>query len=213
LVGKEKRFVHALVRAGNGYIYALVADRARRRNLIYRVHLPGEALEPERALVSSESRPMRALFEMVLARAVAGARTTNSALRRGAEPVRVRMHIVVMPRNNPSAFLEHSDADVWLGSISIARGKAYTALAFSSDANAMTTRRLGELSQPGQPLWGIAATNKQAAFDIVTFPGGIPLYDSGGKLVGAIGVSGDGVEQDEAVALFGAEGYVFSMKQ
>ena len=36
--------------------------------------------------------------------------------------------------------------------------------------------------------------------------GGVPLYKDG-KLVGAIGVSGDGVEQDENVADAGAKGY------
>ena len=41
---------------------------------------------------------------------------------------------------------------------------------------------------------------------IITFPGGIPLY-KGGALVGGIGVSGDGVDQDEAVALAGAAGF------
>ncbi len=38
------------------------------------------------------------------------------------------------------------------------------------------------------------------------FPGGIPLY-KGGVLVGAIGVSGDGVDQDDLVAAAGAAGF------
>ncbi|HZZ33139.1 MAG TPA: heme-binding protein, partial [Phenylobacterium sp.] len=34
------------------------------------------------------------------------------------------------------------------------------------------------------------------------FPGGVPIYRSG-KLIGAIGVSGDGVDQDDMVAFLG----------
>lgn len=41
---------------------------------------------------------------------------------------------------------------------------------------------------------------------IVFFPGSVPLY-KGGQLVGGIGVSGDGVEQDDIVAAAGATGF------
>ncbi|MFQ5607184.1 MAG: heme-binding protein, partial [Candidatus Zixiibacteriota bacterium] len=41
---------------------------------------------------------------------------------------------------------------------------------------------------------------------ITIFPGGIPLY-RGGQLVGGIGVSGDGVDQDDIIAAAGANGY------
>jgi len=41
---------------------------------------------------------------------------------------------------------------------------------------------------------------------VVFFAGSIPLY-SGGQLVGGLGVSGDGVEQDDYVAFLGAEGF------
>jgi uncharacterized protein GlcG (DUF336 family) len=41
---------------------------------------------------------------------------------------------------------------------------------------------------------------------ITIFPGGLPLYKAG-VLVGGIGVSGDGVDQDDYVAAFGAAGF------
>lgn len=41
---------------------------------------------------------------------------------------------------------------------------------------------------------------------IQIFPGGIPLYKNG-VLVGAIGISGDGVDQDDLIAAAGANGY------
>jgi uncharacterized protein GlcG (DUF336 family) len=41
---------------------------------------------------------------------------------------------------------------------------------------------------------------------IVWFPGSVPLY-RGDKLIGGLGVSGDGVEQDDYVSLVGSEGF------
>jgi uncharacterized protein GlcG (DUF336 family) len=39
-----------------------------------------------------------------------------------------------------------------------------------------------------------------------TFPGGVPLYRNG-RLIGAVGVSGDGVDEDDAAAFAGARGF------
>jgi uncharacterized protein GlcG (DUF336 family) len=66
------------------------------------------------------------------------------------------------------------------------------------------------------PLYGIGATNPYTRFfdgsgnevfegekhlGIVTFAGGQPVYDcTSGELLGGVGVSGDGVDQDDAVA-------------
>ncbi len=80
----------------------------------------------------------------------------------------------------------------------------HCSVAFSSDENALTSRSIGALSQPGGPLWNIGNSNR--ANGIIEFPGGMPLYRDG-KLIGAIGVSGDGVEQDENVAEAGALGF------
>lgn len=44
------------------------------------------------------------------------------------------------------------------------------------------------------------ATNKRLANGIQIFPGSVPIY-RGNKLVGGIGVSGDGVDQDDMIAL------------
>ncbi|MBI5647864.1 MAG: heme-binding protein [Ignavibacteriae bacterium] len=53
------------------------------------------------------------------------------------------------------------------------------------------------LLRPGLPAYGNGIT---------IFPGGIPLYRNG-VLIGAIGVSGDGVDQDDLIAAAGARGY------
>jgi len=40
---------------------------------------------------------------------------------------------------------------------------------------------------------------------LITFPGGIPIVTKEGVLIGAIGVSGSAVENDDLVAKAGAE--------
>jgi len=39
---------------------------------------------------------------------------------------------------------------------------------------------------------------------LITFPGGVPLKDASGAVLGGVGVSGSTVENDRAVALAGA---------
>jgi uncharacterized protein GlcG (DUF336 family) len=83
----------------------------------------------------------------------------------------------------------------WLGSIDISIKKAYTARAFD-----ITTKDLATHSQSGGQFFGIHASNSGK---IMIFAGGIPLK-SGGKVIGAIGVSGGSGDQDHAVAEAGA---------
>src|ERR1700712_1587853 len=87
------------------------------------------------------------------------------------------------------AFVRMDDA--WVGSIDIATKKAKTAVFFG-----MPTGEIGKLSQPGGPLFGIEHSNG----GLITFPGGLPIVDEEGVLVGAIGVSGSSVEHDNKVA-------------
>jgi uncharacterized protein GlcG (DUF336 family) len=83
----------------------------------------------------------------------------------------------------------------WLGSIDISIKKAYTSRAFD-----IATKDLAEHSQSGGQFFGIHASNDGK---IMIFAGGIPIK-RGGKVVGAIGVSGGSGEQDHAVAEAGA---------
>jgi uncharacterized protein GlcG (DUF336 family) len=58
-------------------------------------------------------------------------------------------------------------------------------------------------TNPYRPLTGVAAVDDATGIrhhGIVTFAGGQPVYSCGGVLLGAVGVSGDGVDQDDAVA-------------
>ena len=111
-----------------------------------------------------------------------------------AMEIGVPMNIAVVDEgSNLVAFARMDDA--WLGSIDIAQNKAYTARAFD-----MPTKELAPLAQPGESLYGIEASNHGR---LIVFAGGIPLL-SGNRVVGAIGVSGGTVEQDQAVAEAGA---------
>ena len=83
----------------------------------------------------------------------------------------------------------------WLGSIDIAQRKARTARYFDMDSG-----QIGQLSQPGGPLYQIEVSNG----GLISFPGGVPLRDGAGLIIGAIGVSGSTVEHDHAVAQAGA---------
>ena len=90
---------------------------------------------------------------------------------------------------NLVAFVRMDDA--WLGSLDISIKKAKTARFFD-----MPTGVIGSLSQPGGSLYNIEHSNG----GLITFPGGIPIKDGSGKVIGAIGVSGHGVEDDHIVA-------------
>lgn len=84
----------------------------------------------------------------------------------------------------------------WLGSVDIAIRKAKAARFFD-----MNTGEIGKLSQPGGALFNIEHSNG----GLITFPGGIPIKNTEGIIIGAIGVSGSTVENDHNVALAGVE--------
>ena len=143
--------------------------------------------------------------QKILGHAQKAAGTEESLLRidGNGNKSNTKMHIIVVDRGG-RVIGQKSMTDAWVGSICIARAKAFTAVVFSSNENALSTRTIGFLSQPGQPLWQIGNSNTTEG--IIEFPGGLPLYKKG-VLVGAIGVSGDGVDQDENVAIAGTKGF------
>src|SRR5919202_6949138 len=78
-----------------------------------------------------------------------------------------------------------------LASIEISTGKAYTACSMQA-----STGEVGAMTQPGQPLAGLETSHRRP---LVTFAGGQPLW-VGDEIVGAVGVAGGTVEQDDEVA-------------
>jgi uncharacterized protein GlcG (DUF336 family) len=111
-----------------------------------------------------------------------------------AQEIQTKMDIAVVDAGgNLKAFARMDGA--WLGSIDIAIKKAKTARFFD-----MPTGEIGKLSQPGKPLYQIEVSNG----GLITFPGGVPIKNAQGTVIGAIGVSGSTVENDHTVADAGA---------
>lgn len=116
----------------------------------------------------------------------------NKSVEKSKE-IGVKMCIAVLDSGGNLKSFSRMD-DAWVGSIDIAIKKAKTACYF-----AMPSGEIGKLSVPGSPLYGIEHSND----GLITFPGGLPIVDNEGILVGAIGVSGDTVENDHLVAQAG----------
>ena len=111
-----------------------------------------------------------------------------------AEQIGAKMNVAVVDAGaNLKRFARMDGA--WLGSIDVSIRKARTARFFD-----MNTGQIGELSQPGGSLFGIEHSNG----GLITFPGGVPIRNQSGAVIGAIGVSGSTVENDHAVAEAGA---------
>lgn len=107
---------------------------------------------------------------------------------------------------------------VWPGSQAIAKAKAYTANAFSLDELALSTALLYTFTQPGHSLNSLGQSNlfnpaalaapgnqgsggqNSIAGGTIFFGGGVPLYNSSGKIVGGLGISGDTACADHEVA-------------
>ncbi len=113
-----------------------------------------------------------------------------SAAKEKAKSIDTKMNIAIVDGGaNLVAFARMDGA--WLGSLDISIKKAKTARFFD-----MNSGEIGNLSQPGGSLYNIEHSNN----GLITFPGGIPLKNSNGEIIGAIGVSGSTVDNDHAVA-------------
>jgi uncharacterized protein GlcG (DUF336 family) len=122
------------------------------------------------------------------------AQSIVAAAQAKATEIGTKMDIAVVDAGaNLKAFVRMDGA--WLGSIDICIKKAKTARFFD-----MPTGEIGKLSQPGGALYNIEHSNG----GLITFPGGIPLKNASGEIIGAIGVSGSTVDDDYTVAEAGA---------
>jgi uncharacterized protein GlcG (DUF336 family) len=118
--------------------------------------------------------------------------------------------------------------DATLFSWDVSVQKARTALFFSNAARAFSARTVGFLAQAMYPpgidneppgpfyllqnrfsapiITGTGTVDGNLPNGITIFPGGFPLYRNG-VLIGAIGVSGDGIDQDDLIAASGTPGF------
>ncbi len=123
------------------------------------------------------------------------AQAVLAAAQAKAEAIKIPMNIAVVDSGgNLKAFCRMDDA--FIGSIDIAAKKAVTARFFN-----MPTRALGDASQVGKSLYGIEVSND----GLIIFAGGLPLVDKNNVIIGAVGVSGGTVDEDESVAKAGAD--------
>jgi uncharacterized protein GlcG (DUF336 family) len=162
----------------------------------------------------------KADVEGIIADAVSQSIALRAAIREpNGQPARV--HITVVDRQGKllGAF---RIADGTNFSFDTAVQKARTAMYFSDDTHAFSATAIGFMAQaffppgiahsgPG-PLFHIqnelslipGNLKGKLADGITVFPGGVPLYKKG-VLVGGLGVSGDGVEQDDMIAYTGGK--------
>lgn len=117
-----------------------------------------------------------------------------AAAKAKAVATKTLMNIAVVDSGTNLIAFAHMDG-AWLGSIDISLKKARTARYFN-----MNTGEIGKLSQPGGPLYNIEHSNG----GLISFPGGVLIKNANGDIIGAIGVSGDTVENDHIVASAGA---------
>ena len=125
---------------------------------------------------------------------LAQAEKAIAAAKQKATAIDTKMNIAIVDAGANLVAFNRMDG-AWLGSLDISIKKAKTARFFD-----MNTGIVGELSQPGGSLYNIEHSNG----GLITFPGGIPIKNASGEIIGAIGVSGSAVENDHAVAEAGA---------
>ena len=125
------------------------------------------------------------------------ARKIIAAAEQKAAEIKQPMNIAVVDEGGN--LVSHARMDgAWIGSIDISINKAFTSRAFD-----ISTKALAQYSQAGGQFFGIHVSNHGR---VMIFAGGIPLK-RGGKVVGAVGVSGGSGEQDQAVAEAGAKAF------
>jgi uncharacterized protein GlcG (DUF336 family) len=168
------------------------------------------------------------------------ARTTRAGIRL---PVGIPMEVFITVENNPNApnvaptvlgAFRTGEATLFSWDVAVQKGR--TAVGFSTNSLALSTRTVGFLAQtkyppgldvqdPG-PYYGLqeqfSGFNRAALPNFVLdssgldprfpngitlFPGGFPLYRNG-QLIGAIGISGDGVDQDDIVGAAGTHDFL-----
>ena len=190
---------------------------------------------PGRQFIGGQNRLSAAEVTQIITKAAQRANITRAGIRL---PLGTSAKVFIAVVNNPDKDLEAPAVlgtfrvgEATMFSWDVAVQKARTSVFFSNSQLAMSTRAVGFLAQshfppgiegtPYGPLFGFqeAVTLKRRPVTgefpgnpnlpngITIFPGGFPLYRNG-ILVGAIGVSGDGVDQDDIIAASGCANFL-----
>ncbi|MEY2562888.1 MAG: hypothetical protein QOH88_1081 [Verrucomicrobiota bacterium] len=190
--------------------------------------------------INGQQRLTAAEVARIIDFAAARARTTRAGIRL---PIGVPMQVFITVSNfpdnptiPPTCLGAFRTGEATLFSWDVAVQKGRTAVGFSNNSFAVSTRTVGFLAQtkyppgldvqdPG-PYYGLqeqfSGFNRAALPNFVLdssgmdprfpngitiFPGGFPLYRNG-QLIGAIGISGDGVDQDDIVGAAGTHDFL-----
>ena len=123
---------------------------------------------------------------------IAGARAHGSTA--GFKPLTV----VVLDSGGHVVAVEREDG-ASMKRFEIGFGKAYGALSLGMGSRSIMARA-------EQQHYFVTAVTSAVGGSLVPVPGGVLVRDEGGDLVGAVGVTGDTSDNDEAAAVAGIEG-------
>jgi uncharacterized protein GlcG (DUF336 family) len=197
--------------------------------------------DPIPGLINGQPRLTAAEVASIINFAADRARITRAGIRL---PIGTQMQVFITVVNFPNNFnvaptvlgaFRTGEATLFSWDVAVQKGR--TAVGFSTNSLALSTRSVGFLAQsfyppgldvqdPG-PYYGLQeqfsgllrsalpqfVVNPAFMPDprfpngITIFPGGFPLYRNG-QLIGAIGISGDGVDQDDIVGASGTHDFL-----
>lgn len=191
--------------------------------------------DPLPGKIGKAARLSAAEVEDILSLAAARCKITRAGIRL---PLGTRAQTFISVVNNPhkngvapTVLGTFRVGEATMFSWDVAVQKARTAVFFSNKQLAQSCRTVGFLAQryfppgldgrpygpyfgfqeavtlKGHPRTGTMPGNPNLPNGITIFPGGFPLYRDG-ELVGAIGISGDGVDQDDIIAASGCADFL-----
>lgn len=102
--------------------------------------------------------------------------------------------VVLDSGGHPKAFEREDGASP--GRFAIAQGKAYGAVMLGMGGKA-------QMARAEQQAYFMAAVNGVFSGQVVPVPGGVLVRDQAGQVIGAVGVTGDTSDNDEAAAVAG----------
>ena len=185
---------------------------------------PGPAPEGDLVIPRGGAALSTQEVRQIIDRAIATANETRAVIRL---PLGSKTRMVIAVADLDGTILAlHRMEDATFFSVDVALAKSRNVIQFSRNlpgvppGTAVTNRTIGFGAQPFFPP-GLDFTEPGPFFNlykhdvenpceggngVVFFPGALPLYKNG-VLVGGLGVSGDGVEQDDFVSAAGALGF------
>lgn len=120
---------------------------------------------------------------------LAAAQQMAAAVEKAAE-INVAVVFSVVDRGGNTLLIQRMD-EAFVSSCDISLNKAWSACSLKQGTHEITPA-----VQPGQSLYGLQLTNQQR---IIIFGGGLPVIFNE-QVIGAVGVSGGTVEQDQLLA-------------